>query len=53
MQILHNGLPEAFGGSLYAYVHWPFGVWWSQWVVMAEQLLTAVCDEGDGMTLCE
>jgi hypothetical protein len=46
---LQNGLPEIFGRLLYAYLCTPIfedhQEWWS--------FITAICDEGDQMTICE
>jgi hypothetical protein len=50
-QIVYNGLPKFLGRLLYAYLHPLLGAdelsGWS-W-----QLVTAIHDEGDGLTLCE
>ncbi len=50
-QIVYNGSPKFLGRLLYAYLHPLLGadeLRGSSW-----QLATAVCDEGDGLSLCE
>ncbi len=50
-QIVYNGLPKFLGRLLYAYLHLLLGadeLSGSSW-----QLITAVHDEGDGLSLCE
>ncbi len=50
-ETLYDSLPKILGRLVYTYHHTPSGS--DEASGQSWQLVTAICDEGDGLTLCE
>jgi hypothetical protein len=50
-ETLYDSLPKILGRLVYTYQHKPSGS--DEASGQSWQLVTAICDEGDGLTLCE